>query len=100
MAEEDMAFEMAPMADGGAAGGMPRTADNNAANEASTTTSSGSGRDTSSSAPQETTQEEDIETDFMTGIPPSTRYWAHQLRPNYSPTTRIDMTETLLFSTA
>ena len=36
----------------------------------------------------------------MVGIPANTRHWAHQLRKGFNPSERIDLTETLLFSSA
>jgi uncharacterized protein YfaS (alpha-2-macroglobulin family) len=36
----------------------------------------------------------------MVGIPDNTKYWAHPLRKNFSPAERIDLTETVLFTSA
>ena len=34
----------------------------------------------------------------MVNIPPNTRQWAHQLRKGFNPSERVDLTETVLFS--
>ncbi len=36
----------------------------------------------------------------MTNIPQNTRHWAHPLRKNFTPTERVDLTETVLFSSS
>jgi len=36
----------------------------------------------------------------MVGIPLNTRQWAHPLRKGFSPTERVDLTETVLFSSS
>ena len=38
--------------------------------------------------------------DFMVNITANTRQWVHTLRPGWTPTQRIDLTETVLFSSA
>lgn len=38
--------------------------------------------------------------DFMTNIATNTKLWAHPLRKGFSPSERIDLTETVLFSSA
>ena len=38
--------------------------------------------------------------DYMVGILPNTRQWAHPLRKGFTPTERVDLTETVLFSSS
>ena len=38
--------------------------------------------------------------DFMVGIPVNTKRWAHALRAGFNPAQRVDLTETVLFSSA
>jgi len=38
--------------------------------------------------------------DYMVDIPVNTKRWAHPLRKNFDPTERVDLTETVLFSSA
>lgn len=43
---------------------------------------------------------EDAPNDYMINISPNTRSWAHPLRKGFSPTERVDLTETVLFSSS
>jgi len=43
---------------------------------------------------------ENAPNDYMVGIPINTRYWAHPLRKGFTPAERVDLTETVLFSSS
>ena len=43
---------------------------------------------------------EDAPNDYMIDITPNTRSWAHPLRKGFSPTERVDLTETVLFTSS
>jgi uncharacterized protein YfaS (alpha-2-macroglobulin family) len=76
------------MAPEGGAAPAPPAADqgNNAANQAATD--------------QSTSEEAANENDFMVNIPSNTKQWAHPLRKGFTPAERVDLTETVLFSSS
>ncbi len=43
---------------------------------------------------------ENAPNDYMVGIPINTRHWAHPLRKGFTPAERVDLTETVLFSSS
>ena len=49
---------------------------------------------------QSVAPEEISPNDFMSGIQSNTRHWAHPLRKGFSPAERVDLTETVLFSSS
>jgi len=54
-------------------------------------------------APQASTPDQDKQNapnDYMVGIPQNARQWAHPLRKNFTATERVDLTETVLFSSS
>jgi len=82
---------MAPMEDGGAAPmPAPGAADKRAPEPAPKLSSPSTPNQDKENAPN----------DFMVRIAQNTRHWAHPLRKGFSPAQRIDLTETVLFSSS
>lgn len=49
---------------------------------------------------QSSSSEPAHEHDYMVNIPSNTKHWAHPLRKGFSPAERVDLTETVLFSSS
>ena len=57
-------------------------------------------KDPNAATDQSTSDEPANDNDYMVNIPSNTKQWAHPLRKGFTPAERVDLTETVLFSSS